>query len=95
MRKRAIALLQKHGCALCHTFTGEDSLGPTLKGIYGRYATLADGKPLLRTSAYFRQKILRSYSLELAGDRNVMPIYKDALSAKELDDIVAFLQHLK
>ncbi|GEM_PF-4348608 len=88
-------MLQKHGCAMCHTFTGEDSLGPTLKGIYGRPAMLASGKPILRNHAYFRQKILRSDSLELAGDRNVMPNYSTVLSTQHLNDIIAFLQHLK
>ncbi|MCB9642139.1 MAG: c-type cytochrome [Myxococcales bacterium] len=80
---------------MCHTLTGEDSLGPTLKGIYGQLALLADGKKRLRDDAYFRQKIRRSDTIELAGDRNVMPIYKDTFSKQQLDDIIAFLKHLR
>ena len=92
---QAAAILRRHGCLMCHSLDGSDGLGPTLKGIYGRPARLANGKLRTRDDAYFRQKILRSDSLELEGDRNVMPNYRGAIPDRDLDTLIAFLKKLQ
>lgn len=87
--------MKRHGCFLCHSTDGTDGVGPTIKGIYGKDALMADGTKRKRDEAFLRQKILRSDTLDLAGDRNVMPQYEGALSPRDLDDILAYLRSLR
>lgn len=84
-------LFRRHGCWLCHSLDGTDGLGPTLAGIYLKFATLRNGKKIRRTKSYFRNKIRDSSSLELKGNRNNMPIYKDGLKPYELEALVTWL----
>ncbi|MBU48658.1 MAG: hypothetical protein CL920_08185 [Deltaproteobacteria bacterium] len=89
---RTRALMNKHGCLLCHTENGQESLGPTFKGLYGSYVTLKSGKKRLRDEAYLKQKILDPASIELAGNRGVMPPFKTTFQPKQLNDIIAYLR---
>lgn len=89
--QHAISIYEKKGCHLCHTLDGTDSLGPSLLGLYNTQAILHNGRKILRNKAYYFAKIQDSSALELEGNRNVMPIYRDGLTSSELQTLVDWL----
>lgn len=71
-------------CSVCHNAdSDEKKMGPGLKGLF-KHDKLVNGKKV--TEANVRAKI------DEGG--NGMPAYKDMLSDKEKDDLVAYLKTL-
>lgn len=71
-------------CAVCHNADStEKKMGPGLKGLF-KHDKLVNGKKV--TDANVRAKI------DEGG--NGMPAYKDMLSDKEKDDVIAYLKTL-
>jgi cytochrome c len=70
-------------CSVCHNTSDEKKMGPGLKGLFKK-AKMANGKQ--PSEANVRAKI------DEGG--NGMPAYKDMLSDKEKDDLVAYLKTL-
>jgi mono/diheme cytochrome c family protein len=71
-------------CAVCHNAdSAEKKMGPGLKGLF-KHDKMANGKK--PTEANVRTKI------DEGG--NGMPPYKDMLSDKEKDDLIAYLKTL-
>ncbi len=71
-------------CTMCHTESGDKKIGPGLKGLFKR-TKLVNGQKM--TEAAVRTQIDN-------GSNNGMPAYKDMLSSREKDDLVAFLKSL-
>jgi mono/diheme cytochrome c family protein len=92
--KEGRRLFGKHGCDICHTTDGKACFGGTLKGLFGTVAILEGGRKMRRDSLYFRRKIAHSATLPLADGMNTMPVYKKALSTRDLHALVAFLRRL-
>jgi cytochrome c len=71
-------------CSVCHNADStERKIGPGLKGLF-KHDKLVDGKPV--NDANVRNKINEG--------GNGMPAYKDILSDKEKDDVIAYLKTL-
>ncbi len=71
-------------CAVCHSAESTaKGMGPGLKGLFKR-SKMADRKPM--NEANVRSKI------DAGG--NGMPPYKEMLSSKEKDDLIAYLKTL-
>jgi cytochrome c len=71
-------------CAVCHNADStEKKMGPGLKGLF-KHDKLVNGKKV--TDATVKEKV------EQGG--NGMPAYKDMLSDKEKDDLLAYLKTL-
>jgi len=71
-------------CSVCHNAdNAQKKVGPGLKGLFKRDRLVNGKKP---TEANVRAKI------ENGG--NGMPAYKDMLSDREMDDLVAYLKTL-
>ena len=71
-------------CSICHNADStETKIGPGLKGLF-KHEKLVNGKPV--NEANVRAKI------DEGG--NGMPAYKEILSDKEKDDVVAYLKTL-
>ena len=95
--ERGKALFQ--ACAACHT-DGPDSLGPNLKGVFGRKSgALEDFRysaPMMRANLVWDEANLRDYvtnpQAKVKGNR--MP-YGGATDPKDVDDIIAYLKTLK
>ena len=69
-------------CSGCHSVdAGEKRVGPSLKGLFQRHE-LANGTPANERS--IRRKIMNG------GDG--MPAYERIFSAKELDELIAYLK---
>lgn len=71
-------------CSVCHNADSTDTkIGPGLKGLF-KHDKLANGKPVNEAN-------IRS---QINDGGNGMPAYKDILSDKEKDDVVAYLKTL-
>jgi cytochrome c len=70
-------------CGVCHSTGDEKKMGPGLKGLYKKEKMTSGKKP---SDATVRAKI------DEGG--NGMPGYKDMLSDKEKDDLLAYMKTL-
>ena len=102
IRGREIALSRERGnCAICHVIPAPDEqvhgdVGPSLRGIADR---LSEGQMRFRVVDERRvnpKSIMPSY-FRVDGLKRVAPAYagKSALTAEEIEDIVAFLGTLR
>lgn len=86
-------LMEAKDCLTCHSINGEESIGPTLKGIYGRPVKLKDGTTITADDTYIRESITHPELKIVDGFDDVMP--QSELSEQELNAIVEYLENLK
>jgi len=101
----AVAADAEHGkalfapCAACHAERA-DSLGPSLKGVYGRRSAALDdfrySNAMKRANLVWDDDNLRAYIKDPQGKvkGNRMP-FGGISDAKDVDDVVAYLKTLK
>ena len=94
MAARGQKLFEKFGCVSCHQDTA-GSLGPALKGVFGKEETMADGEIVLVDEAYLRESITVPNKRLLKGYMAVMPTYEGLLSEEQLLQIIAYIKSLK
>ena len=91
------ALLDTKGCMSCHSLDGSVSVGPTLKGIWGRSVVLITPdkkeKKMTYDKAALTMMIMGPRQGMVKGFEPMMPEYKDQISTDELDQILDFLEH--
>ncbi len=93
------ALLDAKGCLGCHSLDGTESVGPTLKGVYGRMGVFvvpgAKGgeKRLKLDEAGLKAVIMEQRPWRVKGFEPVMPSYADQMTPEELAKIVGFLKN--
>jgi cytochrome c len=86
-------------CAACHTERA-DSLGPNLKGVFGRKSASLDdfrySNPMKRANLVWDEDNLRAYIKDPQGKvkGNRMP-FGGMSDAGDVDDVVAYLKTLK
>ena len=86
-------------CAACHAERA-DSLGPSLKGVYGRKSGSLDdfrySNAMKRANLVWDEDSLRAYIRDPQGKvkGNRMP-FGGMSDAKDVDDVVAYLKTLK
>ena len=86
-------------CAACHAERA-DSLGPSLKGVYGRQSGSLDdfrySNAMKRANLVWDEDSLRAYIRDPQGKvkGNRMP-FGGMSDAKDVDDVVAYLKTLK
>jgi len=88
-----IQLLEAKDCLTCHSIDGTESIGPTLKGIYGRTVKLKDGSTLTADDAYVRESILKPDAKIDADFDDLMEV--PTLTEEELAQIIEYLKTLK
>jgi len=88
-------LVEKSGCLACHTLDGTPKVGPTLKGIFGRKTTLADGKTVTADESYIKESIIDPGAKVVKGFQPIMPTFKRTLSDDDITAIIAYLKTLK
>ncbi len=86
-------LLDTKDCLSCHSIDGEESIGPTFKGIYGRREKMVDGSMVTADDAYLREAIIDPNAKVVNGFDPLMP--KPELTKEEVDQIVEYLKTLK
>lgn len=86
-------LVENLGCLGCHTLTGERSMGPTFKGVFGRETVFEDGGILKVDEEYIEHSILYPSEKIVKGYPAIMPAYR--LSEKQIHSIIAYLKTLR
>ncbi len=86
-------LVEILGCLGCHTVTGEESTGPTFKGIFGRETRFEDGGSMKVDEEYIEHSILYPSEKIVKGYPAAMPPYR--LSERQIYSIIAYLKSLK
>lgn len=80
------------GCVGCHSLDGSRRVGPTVKGLWNKHETLADGAVARVDEEYVRESLVKPAAKLVAGFPNVMPPVP--LEERELQALVAYLQSL-
>ena len=77
----------------CHTADGTSGVGPTWRGLHGSTEQLVDGTTVRVDRAYLVRSIREPGAQVVAGFEVVeMPTVE--LSAREVDDLVAYIESL-
>jgi len=85
-------VFEDQGCAACHTIDGTPSVGPTVKGLFGRQVELADGTTLKADEAYIQQSIRDPNAKVAKGFQPIMP--QMPLTDAQLKNLVDYLKTL-
>ncbi len=93
MAERGKKLVEELACIGCHSITGEKSIGPTFKGIYGRKTLLEDGRTIIADYEYIEHSITNPKKEIVKGYPEVMPPFN--ISEDELHAITYYLKTLK
>lgn len=93
LAQQGFALFRKYGCSGCH---GTESTvhAPSLAGLYGSIAHLADGRAMRADERYIRDCILIPQMQRVAGYPPVMPSFQGQLSEEDLINLLAYIQSL-
>lgn len=84
---------QNPGCGTCHSLDGSKLVGPSLQGIATRAGASVQGES---AEQYIHTSIVDPNAHVVEGyTQGVMPSFKDALNAQQLNDLVAFLMTQK
>lgn len=82
------------GCFKCHTVDGEQHIGPSFLGMYGRMQRLDDGSEMLVDEGFITQSMMVPGLHIAEGFQNVMPTYQGKLHGAESAAIVEFIKSL-
>jgi cytochrome c oxidase subunit 2 len=85
-------LYRQFGCGACHD-GGE--LAPSLRGLYGRQVTLADGTQVQADGAYLRDSIVLPNKHQVAGYPPRMPSYANLIDEEGLERLLAYVRSLQ
>lgn len=91
-------LFEEKGCRACHSIDGTTSVGPTVKGLFGKMVTvLTEGKERQVTvdEAYLKKSLLEPNSDVVKGFPPIMPSQKGLITDKEIEEIIAYIKELK
>lgn len=91
-------LFEEKGCQSCHSIDGSQLAGPTLKGLFGKMATvLVEGKErqVKVDELYLKRSILEPNSEIVKGFPPIMPSQKGILKEEEMNEIIHYIKGLK
>lgn len=90
--ERGEELFAAKGCAACHTTDGSASIGPTMKGLFGRETEMEDGSRITSDEEHIANEIRNPNEQVVKGFPPVMP--QVPLTDDELNALVAYLKTL-
>jgi cytochrome c oxidase subunit 2 len=94
----ATEILDDYGCLDCHSTDGEEIVGPTFKGIYGRHEvviTEGNEREITVDDKYLKTSIEYPESDVVKGYDDVMPSFEGEISDEEIESIIQYLKNLK
>lgn len=89
------ALFASKGCTACHTVDGGTSVGPTLRGAFGRKTEFADGSSVTVDENYIKESLENPQAKVVKGFQPVMPTFKGVLQETEINALIAYIKGLK
>lgn len=93
--ENGMRLFASKGCNSCHSIDGSRLVGPSMKGLFGRSESLADGSAVDVDENYLRESLLVPGAKVVAGYPPVMPAFKGLLSDPEVEAITEYIKTLK
>ncbi|MBF0520309.1 MAG: cytochrome c oxidase subunit II [Nitrospirae bacterium] len=86
-------LFESLGCIGCHSVTGDKSIGPTVKGLFGNKTALTDGTEVVVDEAFIKEKV-KNPKEKVAKDYQLMMQPNNVMDT-DLNAIVAYVKTLK
>lgn len=87
------ALFDQYICSTCH-MDDDSGRGPSLHGIYGQEALLADGRRVIRDDDYLRESILRPATHIVNGYPQIMPTFQGQISEVGVLQLISYIKSL-
>ena len=87
------ALFEQYICNTCH-MDDDSGRGPSLHGIYGQEALLADGRRIIRDEDYIRESILRPATHIVNGYPQIMPTFQGQISEVGVLQLISYIKTL-
>lgn len=84
----------KGGCKACHSVDGSRLVGPSVKGVYGKEETLADGRKITVDDEYIRKSLMNPMADIVATYPPAMPPYAGRLDDEEVNALIEYLKSL-
>jgi cytochrome c oxidase subunit 2 len=86
-------VFSQFGCASCHIDTAQGR-GPSLRGVFGTEAHLADGQKAMVDESYIRESILTPTAKMVEGYQPLMPTFQGVLSEEQIAQLTAYVKSL-
>jgi len=87
-------LFSEKSCSTCHVPNGTGR-GPSLNGIYGGKARLADGSTVTVDDPYIRESLLLPNAKIVAGFVPAMPSYEGQLTEDQILSLITYIKSLE
>jgi cytochrome c oxidase subunit 2 len=81
------------GCVTCHMAQNQGR-GPSLQGLFGKQATLANGDKVTVDEGYIRESILNPAAKMVAGYPPLMPTFQGVINEDQLVQLTAYIKSL-
>lgn len=95
MAQRGLDVAARRGCLSCHSLDGQRHLGPSFRGLYGRYEQLDDGTRVLADEAYLTRSMMEPHAQVVASYAPIMPTYQGQLEPAEVGALLELIKSLR
>ncbi|HLD74587.1 MAG TPA: cytochrome c oxidase subunit II [Bdellovibrionota bacterium] len=91
---RGKKLYADKGCNACHSEAGQQGVGPTSLGAFGKERELVDGSKVKMDENYIRESMMEPNAKVVKGFPPVMPPFKGQLTDEDVNALVAYIKSL-
>lgn len=93
---RGAQIFQRSACAACHSVDGSTAgtVGPPLRGVFGRRQSFTDGTSQIADAAYIRESLLQPEKKIVKGYEAGMPSFAGILDNAEIESVVLYIRSL-
>ena len=88
-------IFEVKGCPACHTIDGNKSVGPSLKGIWGKDEAMADGSSAKVDDNYIRESLMNPNAKVVSGFAPSMPSFQGQLDDAQVTAVIEYIKSLK
>ncbi|MGH7144014.1 MAG: c-type cytochrome [Planctomycetota bacterium] len=95
--RRGYELVLRNRCIVCHSLDGRRLISTPFLNLYGKTSELVDGSKVKVDDGYIRESILDPQAKIVKivnGPQVPMPSFKDLLSNRDINDIIAYLKSI-
>src|SRR5690606_5338680 len=85
-------VVERGGCASCHTTDGSVKTGPSFKGLFGKTETFTDGTTQVVDENYIRESILEPNAKVVSGFSPQMPSFAGRFDDHQIAALIAYIK---